>query len=211
MMRIDTSPTYYYSNNLGRILLQAMEEVLGRNGVIAVLKQAKLETRINNYPKNNSDKKFRFEEVSQIQNALEASYGIRGGRGLALRVGRVYFKVILREFGNEVGLSEIASHPYPVDEKVRLTLKRIADLFNQYSDQQVVLSQTETKFVWTVNRCPYCWRLKADSSICLQLVGLLQEALYWVSSGRFYSVEETDCIGKGDEACVIVVDQQPMD
>jgi predicted hydrocarbon binding protein len=126
-------------------------------------------------------------------------------------VGRACFKVILRELGSEIGLSEIASRPYPADEKVLMILKLIADLFNKYSDQQVVLSQAGTKYMWTVNRCPYCWHLRADDPICLQMVGLLQEALYWVSSGKIYSVEEVDCIGKGDQACVIVVDQQPME
>ena len=210
-MRNDTNATYYYPNHLGRILLQAMEEVLGRNGVIAVLKQARLDTRINNYPKSNLDKKFRFDEVSQIQNALEASYGIRGGRGLALREGRVCFKIILRELGVEIGLTELASHPRPVDEKVRMTLEILAELFNKYSDQQVVVSQTGMKYLWTVNRCPFCWHLRVEDPICLQQVGLLQEALYWVSSGKFYSVEEVDCIGKGDKACVIVVDQRPLE
>jgi predicted hydrocarbon binding protein len=45
----------------------------------------------------------------------------------------------------------------------------------------------------------------------LQAVGLLQEALYWVSSGKFYNIEELDCIAKGDKACVIAIDKQPLD
>jgi predicted hydrocarbon binding protein len=39
------------------------------------------------------------------------------------------------------------------------------------------------------------------------VVGLLQEALYWVSGGKFYDVEEQDCIAMGDAACVIIIDK----
>ena len=183
-MKNETSVTYYYPNRLGRILLIAMEEVIGRNGVNAVLNQAKLRNRINSYPKNNLDKNFRFEEVSQIQVALEASYGIRGGRGLALRTGRACFKHILHEFGPEMGFSDLAFRLLPLDEKIRTTAEVFAELFNQYSDQQVVVTEAGNRYLWTINRCPFCWHRRAEDPVCLQAVGLLQEALYWVSSGK---------------------------
>ena len=41
-------------------------------------------------------------------------------------------------------------------------------------------------------------------------VGLLQEGLYWVSGGKYFNVEETDCIAKGDLACTIMIDKVPM-
>jgi len=133
-MKNDTSVMYYYPNRLGRILLIAMEEVIGRNGVNAVLNQAKLRSRINSYPKNTLDKNFRFEEISQIQAALEASYGIRGGRGLALRTGRACFKHILHEFGPEMGFSDLAFRLMPLDEKIRKTAEVLAEMYNRGQD-----------------------------------------------------------------------------
>lgn len=210
-MKSQSDLTYYYPNRLGRILLQAMEEVLGRNGVIAVLKQARLRKRINNYPKNSLDKNFSFEEVSKIQNALDASYGLRGGRGLALRVGRSCFKYILNEFGPEMVFDDLASRPISQEDKIRTVIKILAELFNIYSDQQMSVDEKVDQYTWTITRCPFCWHLRADDPLCLQLVGLLQEALYWVSNGRFYNIEEVDCIAKGDKACLIVIDKQPLD
>jgi len=210
-MKNDSSNPYYYPNRLGRILFIAMEEMIGRNGVNAVLNQAKLRNRINSYPKNTLDKNFRFEEVSQIQVALEASYGIRGGRGLALRTGRAGFKHILHEFGQVLELSDLAFRLLPVEDKIRMTAEALAKLYNQYSDQQVLVTEDANRYLWTINRCPYCWNRRVDDPICLQPVGLLQEALYWVSSGKFYNIEEVDCIAKGDKACTIVVDKQPLD
>jgi predicted hydrocarbon binding protein len=210
-MKNEISAIYSYPNRLGRILLLALEEVIGRNGVNAVLNQAKLRNRINNYPKNNLERNFHFEEVSQIQVALEASYGIRGGRGLALRAGRACFKHILREFGPEMEFSDLAFRLLPLDEKIRMTTEIFAELFNKYSDQQVVVSEEGNRYLWMIKLCPFCWHRVADDPLCLLAVGLIQESLYWVSSGKFYNVEEVACIVKGDQACVIVIDKQPLD
>lgn len=210
-MKNDTSLLNNYPNRLGRILLIAMEEVIGRNGVNAVLNQAKLRSRINSYPKNTLDKNFRFEEISQIQAALEASYGIRGGRGLALRTGRVCFKHILHEFGPDMGFSDLAFRLLPLDDKIRITAEVLADMYNQYSDQQVLVTDVGNRYLWTITRCPFCWNRRVDDPVCLQVVGLLQEALYWVSSGKFYNIEEVECIGKGDKACVIAIDKQHLE
>ena len=79
---------FFYPNKMGRIVLLAMEEVMGRNGVNAILNLARLKNLVNCYPPNNFDRQFTFEEVGAIQQALDDMYGPRGSRGLALRAGR---------------------------------------------------------------------------------------------------------------------------
>ena len=61
---------FFYPNKMGRIILIALEEVMGRNGVNAVLNLAGLKHLINNYPPNNFDRAFSFEEVSALLKAL---------------------------------------------------------------------------------------------------------------------------------------------
>ena len=46
---------YYWPNKMGRMMLLALEDVMGKNGVNAVLNLAKLRHLINNYPPNNLD------------------------------------------------------------------------------------------------------------------------------------------------------------
>jgi len=41
---------YYYPNLMGRIYLEAMEEIMGRNGLNAILNLASLPHLIDNYP-----------------------------------------------------------------------------------------------------------------------------------------------------------------
>ena len=47
---------FYYPNKIGRIILLATEEVMGRNGVNAVLNLARLRHLVNSYPPNNFDR-----------------------------------------------------------------------------------------------------------------------------------------------------------
>ena len=57
--KVQELPQYSFPNKMGRIMLLAMEEVMGRNGVNAVLNLARLPHRTGDYPPNNSpDKSF---------------------------------------------------------------------------------------------------------------------------------------------------------
>jgi len=109
-----TQRTYCYPNKMGRIVLLATEEVMGRNGVNAVLNLARLKHLVNNYPPNNFDRQFSFEDFGRLQQALEEMYGPRGARGLALRAGHAAFKYSIKEFGPVVGISDLAFRLLPV-------------------------------------------------------------------------------------------------
>ena len=81
----------FYPNRFARIIIDALEEVMGKNGLHAVLRLAKLEKYIHERPPNNLEKEFPFSELTALQAALEEMYGPRGGRGLAIRAGRATF------------------------------------------------------------------------------------------------------------------------
>lgn len=202
---------YYYPNQLARIIFTGMEEVVGRIGVNAVLNQANLSHMIDNYPPSNLDRQFNFADLSSIQNAFEEIYGPRGGRGLSLRVGRACFKHGLREFGPIMGFTDLAFRLLPLEEKLREGASIFAEIFNRYSDQRVVVEDDAENFYWKIERCPVCWGRKSDAPVCHLAVGLLQEALYWVSGGKFYDVEETRCVAMGDPVCCIVIGKKSLD
>ncbi len=202
---------YYYPNKIGRIILLAMEEIMGRNGVNAVLNLAKMRRLINNYPPNNFDRQFAFEDVGAVQQALEEMYGPRGGRGLALRAGRACFKYGLKEFGPVLGIADLAFRLLPLSMKLKVGAEVFADTFNKFSDQRVRLSDDSDQIFWHIERCPVCWGRKSDIPCCHLAVGILQESLYWVSGGKNFSVQESTCIARGDETCTIVVEKKPLD
>ncbi len=201
---------YFYPQCMGRIILLGMEEVLGREGIHSVLKIASLTDFIDHYPPARSDKNFSFVMVSRLLESLEHAYGTLGGRGTALRVGRASFQYGLREYATQLGVAETSFRLLPFSSKLRAGAKSFADLFNKCTDQRVRVEQAEGRLFWHIERCPLCWGRRSQEPICHLAVGLLQEALYWLSGGKIFDVEEIACVARGDPACTISIDRAPL-
>ncbi|MCP4541627.1 MAG: 4-vinyl reductase [Chloroflexi bacterium] len=209
--QVQESTQYAFPNKMGRIMLLAMEEVMGRNGVNAVLNLARLQHRIGDYPPNNFDKKFAFSEVGQLLQALDEMYGPRGGRGLARRAGHACFKFGIKDFGPMLGIADLTFRVLPLGMKLRVGFEVLAQTFNKFTDHLVRLGEDEQYFQWIIERCGTCWGRQTSSPCCHLASGILEEGLYWVSGGKNFYVEEIACIAVGDPACVILINKRPLD
>jgi len=207
---MDITLNCYFPNRLGRIVLLAFEEVMGKSGLNATLNLASLSSLIENYPTNDDEKELAFETFSKLQIALEKGFGPHGGRGLALRAGRVFFSRGLRTYGPELGLNDSDFRLQPPDLKLMAVLHAMTDFFNRHTDQKVSLQETEDNILWEVERCPWCLGRQMFEPVCQFSVGMLQEAFYWVSGGKFYNVAEETCIAQGDSVCLIAIDREPL-
>jgi predicted hydrocarbon binding protein len=205
-----SNDSFFYPQKMGKVMLLGLEEVIGKSGIASVLELGELTDLRQNLSPATAEKMFTFEAVSQIHQSLEQQFGPRGGRGLALRAGRACFKYGLKEYGSLMGITEMAFRLLPLQTKLRVGAKSFADLFNKHTDQKVRLEETDEKIFWHIERCPLCWGRSVDEPTCHLAVGLLQEALYWVSGGKVFQVEETACIGQGAPACTIVIDKKPI-
>jgi predicted hydrocarbon binding protein len=201
---------YFYPQSMARIILQAMEEILGHEGMRSILKLSSLAAYIDNYPAARSNKTFPFETVSRLMESLEQAYGPQGGRGTALRVGRACFQYGLREYGLQLGVTEMAYRLLPLPAKLRAGAHLFADLFNKQTDQRVRVEEQGVQLLWHIERCPVCWKRRVNQPVCHLAVGLLQESLYWLSGGKQFNVEETTCVACGDDACTIAIDRTPI-
>ena len=205
-----SSPILNYPNRMWRIILLAMEEILGRKGVNAVLHLEHLPDDIDQTPPSNQDLKFIFELAGRIQTALECAYGTRAGRGLSIRVGRACVKYGLREFGSELGITDLSFRLLPLQTRLKVVSEALAKLFNQFPDLSVHL-ELDNKYIYChIERSPQCWERQAEGPYYALAVGFLQEALYWVSGGKYFLVEEKKRITFGESECTIVIDQTPM-
>ena len=202
---------FYYPNKFARITIEALEEVMGKNGLNAILHLAGLSELINNYPPDNLEKEFDFAYFTALCVALEEMYGPRGGRGLALRAGRATFADALRGFGARAGVGDLAFKVLPLTAKLRIGLPAMANIFTQFSDQISNVHDEGDKYVYTLERCPMCWNRKADRPVCYVGQGLLQEGLRWVSGGHEFKVDIATCIAKGDDMGRYVIYKQPLD
>jgi predicted hydrocarbon binding protein len=210
MMTNQPVQSFFYPNLMGRSFLASLEEILGGKGLLAVLSMAKLPHLIESRPPKDMQRQFNFDNVSQVQSALEEIYGLQCGQGLSLRCGRVFFGHMLRDLGSQVGLTEMNFRLLPMGKKITTCMDMLAEAFNRYSDQRVRFTAQGNLF-WEIERCPLCWHRNASSPCCAFAVGFLQEAMYWISGGRQYRVEETQCIASGSSSCVIQIDRLPIE
>ncbi len=201
---------FYYPNKMGRIILTAMEEIMGRHGVNATLNLAHLHHLVNDYPPNNLSQNFTFHEVSAIQQALDDMFGVRGGRGLAVRAGRETWKYALKEFAPVLGITDLASRMLPLGMKIKIGLEVFAETFNKFTDQRVRLGEDNRGYLWIIEQCPMCWQRTSESPCCHLAVGLLEQSLDWVSRGKKFHVEEVSCIACGDDNCTITISKHPV-
>ncbi len=202
---------FFYPNKFARITIEALEEVMGKNGLNAILHLAGLSDLINNYPPDNLEKEFDFAYFTALCVALEEMYGPRGGRGLALRAGRATFADALRGFGALAGVGDLAFKVLPLAAKLKIGLPAMANIFTQFSDQISNVREEGDKYIYTLERCPMCWNRKTDRPVCFVGQGLLQEGLRWVSGGHEFKVDISTCIAKGDDMGRYVIYKEPVE
>ena len=202
---------YFYANKFALITLDAFEQIMGKNGLNAILNLAHLPELIGNFPHDNLEKGFEFSAYSALNLALEEMYGPRGGRGLALRAGRALWVDALRYFGALAGVSDLAFKVLPLSAKLRIGLPAMAKIFTTVSDQHSSVREEANEIIYTIHRCPVCWgRTGADKPVCFIATGLLQESLKWVSGGSEFRVNESKCVATGDDVCEFVIQKQPV-
>lgn len=200
------------SDSLWRVVLLAADEVLGR-------REGGAPANLIAGPECPSvptvDSRFPLDPCNDLQRSLERAYGARAGRGLTLRIGRSCFKYALYEFGEQLGLTSLAFRLQAMPERVQCSLEALARLFTEAFQQPVRLEADEHSLRWIMEHCSLCkGRTNEEDAdgmgVCLLVVGLLQEMLYWVSGGRTFLVEETECIASGGRTCTITIARMPL-
>jgi predicted hydrocarbon binding protein len=210
-MYTDKTIPHYYPNQLGRILLLSLEEIIGRNGINTVLNNARLSNLIGDYPPGNLDLQFEHDHFSKIMIALEKVYGQQSGRGLARRVGHAAFKYGLREFGSSTDVSSLSFRLLPWHRKMRSGLNTLADILNRLAGQCVRVEEQDDRFLWYTDPCPLCYERKTDDPVCEFIAGVLQEMLYWLSGSKYFIVNEIQCVASGDPMCTVAINKKPLE
>lgn len=201
---------YYYPNLIAKIYLEAIEEIMGANGMKALLNMADMAQLIENYPPGNLSKEFDFADFAHLNEAMEQIYGNRGGRALSLRAGRKAFDQGLKNFGPMVGVADKAFRLLPLKLRMKVGLGAMAKAFTTTSDQISYVEEEPDQFVYVIERCPVCWGRHADSPICHAAMGIIQEGLNWGTGGMQFKTAEVACIARGDPKCLFTISKEPI-
>jgi predicted hydrocarbon binding protein len=202
---------YYYPNLIARIYLESIEEIMGPNGIKALLNMAGMPHLIDNFPPANLSKQFDFADFAHLNEAMEMMYGPRGGRALALRAGRKAFDQGLKNLGAMVGVADRAFRFLPLKIKMKVGLGAMARAFSMTSDQISYVQEEDDRFIYVIERCPVCWGRQADGPICHAALGIILEGLDWGTGGQKFKVAQISCTAAGDPSCNFSISKQPLE
>ena len=211
MAKLVPESKYNYANRIGRLYLQSLTDVLGRDGMNALLNHAQLTRFIDQLPSDDLERGFDFANFSNIDQALQEVYGPRGGRRLALESGREVFRRGLGEFGPLVGATDLVFRVLPLSTKIRIGLPLLSRIFTQFTDQITRVESFSDFHLYYIDRCPVCWGREGHEPLCHLAGGVLEASLSWVSGGKHFPVEEIECQALGAESCVFKITPQPLD
>jgi predicted hydrocarbon binding protein len=200
----------FYPNRWARSVLTSAEEIVGEQGVAALLNLAGLSKYINNYPPDNMKKEFPFEDVGRLQQAFWEMYGPRGARVFATRAGEQAFRDGLKSFGSVAKAAQTVMSIGSLERRVSLGLAFFARFFNTVSDQEVAVDESELEWRWNLIHCPMCTNRTSDSPVCHLAVGVLQGAMAFAAEGKRFRITPIQCQAMGDEVGVIAIEKRPL-
>jgi bacteriochlorophyll 4-vinyl reductase len=197
-------------NSIMRLALRATEATLGQSGLNAILRVAGLENYIEQPPRNDNQLGTPGTDLSALLAAILHMYGENATRGLFRRWG-----VLFGQGGVESRPTAKLLRPMltflPLNRKVLTLLETLVREADQARGEPLhTVTETDDAFVLVFNDCLYCHGLRTSEPICLTVVGTLEATLKW-GTGRDYTVSETTCTARGDEACTFVIDKRPLD
>lgn len=197
-------------NDALRLLMLAVEEVLGADGLKTVLHKAQLERYIGKPPPKNLELGARFSEYAAVEQAVEDVVGGRGAKAVLLRVGRATFNYAMREQSAVLGLAGQALRvmPLPMTAKMKLLLEQMVGAANKTVNQPTRLEEDADSFTWVVDHCICLYRPHHPAPCCAVTMGGLVEAMKWLTDKTF-PVQEVTCMNLGADACRMRIPKNP--
>lgn len=192
-----------YINALLYQTMQGIEEVLGSNGLKAVLQNSGLERYVNNPPPNDLASGIAAREFAQLNAAIEVFTG-RAGKGMLQRIGRAAFRWGIKEQSAAMGLAGLALKALPQRLRMRAVLLGIRKgLMDTVPYGLIDVRDEDGTFVFTDYACVICHMRQDDRPLCHMYIGTLSEAMAYATGKDFrqFEVIETHCRGKGDGYC----------
>lgn len=187
-------------NGLVRQALVSAEEVMGANGLNAVLRTSGLERYIDNPPPNDMNPAIKTSDYAHLNQAIEEFYG-RGGRGMLRRIGKASFQYGVREQAALLGVAGAAIKLLPEKQRIKFILNGMVNALKKSNPEVDAWVDAEGENLAYIEKtCAICWGRTSENPICHLYLGSITEAVLW-ATGVEHNIIETHCLAKGDEYC----------
>jgi hypothetical protein len=187
-------------NSLVRQALTCAQEVMGDNGLNAVLRASGLERFIGNFPPNNLEPSIQASQYAKLNKAIEDFYG-RAGKGMLRRIGKASFQYGVKEQAALLGVAGVALKLLPERQRIKFILNGMIDALKKSNPQvNAWLDESGDRLAYIESTCAICHSRESQTPICHLYVGSISEAVQW-ATGKEYQVIETHCLAKEDPYC----------
>jgi hypothetical protein len=200
----------YYPNRIARAFFAAMDDVMGENGLSQLLGQIHLESYLTELPPDNLEREFDFATLAALNIGLEKMYGLKGGRGMALKIGQSAFSRGLKDFGALRGVSAPAFRALPLAKRIEYGLQAFAAVLTNFTDQTCHVETDGNALLFISDGCPFAWHRTSEKPVCHMMVGMILDCLRWSSNGYEFYVRETHCRATDDEQCVFRINKSAI-
>ena len=187
-------------NSLVRQALTSAQEVMGDNGLNAVLRTSGLERFIGKLPPNNLEPSIQASQYAKLNQAIEDFYG-RAGKGMLRRVGKASFQYAVREQAALLGVAGVALKLLPERQRIKFILNGMVDALKKSNPQvDARVDESGERLAYIESTCAICHSRHSETPICYLYVGSIGEAVQW-ATGKEHQIIETHCLAKGDAYC----------
>ncbi len=187
-------------NTIVRQALVSAEEVMGTNGLNAVLRLSGLGRFVDNLPPENLEAGIQASEYAQLNQAIEEFYG-RGGKGMLRRIGKASFQYAVKEQPTLLGVAGTALKLLPQKQRIKFILNSMVGALKKSNAQvEAWVDEENGKLAYVESSCAICHSRTSEKPICYLYLGSLGEAVHW-ATGKEHKIIETHCMAKGDEYC----------
>ena len=187
-------------NALVRQALVSAQEVMGENGLNAVLRSSGLERFVGNFPPDNLDPAIQASQYARFNAAIEEFYG-RGGRGMLKRIGTASFEYAVREQAALLGVAGVALKLLPERQRIKFILNSMVSALKKSNAQvEAWVDDSGARVAYLESTCAICQGRVSETPVCHLYAGSIGEAVRW-ASGREHNIIETHCRAKGDPSC----------
>ncbi len=187
-------------NALVRQALIAAQEVMGENGLNAVLRASGLERFAGNFPPNDLNPSIQASQYARLNAAIEEFYG-RGGRGMLRRIGKASFEYAVCEQAALLGIAGVALKLLPEKQRIKFILNSMVGALKKSNPQvEAWVEDGGEHLAYLESTCAICHSRQSADPVCHLYVGSISEAVRW-AAGREHAIVETHCMAKGDPYC----------
>jgi predicted hydrocarbon binding protein len=191
-----------YANKIFRAMLLGLEDTLGKNGTVTVLRQANLPQYVDAYPPDNMERGgHRLFYLAQINKVVFNIYGARGARAILARLGRKQARNGIEANPTLANATKMALKLMPRFMQARLILETASREIPHQLDTYMHVTEQDGILYYDDYICPHCLGWHSENALCYGMNGMMQGFVSWAIDSDDFKSEEIMCRAKGDPVC----------